>query len=89
MKISLPGIRKSKAPKKAVAGFDQAKWIRGFSIAAIAIWIFYSFVVDLLPYEVSSVFQKWMPATTVNEALVWVICALGLNIVVGYAGYLI
>jgi branched-chain amino acid transport system permease protein len=29
-----------------------------------------------------------MPATTVNEALVWVICALGLNIVVGYAGLL-
>ena len=88
MKISLPGIRKGKASKKAVKGFDQAKWIRGFSIAAIVIWIFYSFVVDLLPYEVSSVFQKWMPATTVNEALVWVICALGLNIVVGYAGLL-
>jgi hypothetical protein len=39
MKISLPGIRKGKASKKAVTGFDQAKWIRGFSIAAILIWI--------------------------------------------------
>ena len=81
-------MRKSKASKKAVTGFDQAKWIRGFSIAAIVIWIFYSFVVDVLPYEVSSIFQKWMPATTVNEALVWVICALGLNIVVGKSGML-
>ena len=68
MKISLPRMRKNKSSKKAVTGFDQAKWIRGFSIAAIVIWIFYSFVVDVLPYEVSSIFQKWMPATTVNEA---------------------
>ena len=63
-------------------------WIRGFSIAALAIWVFYSFVVDVLPYEVASFFQKWLPASTVNESLVWVICALGLNIVVGYAGLL-
>ena len=52
MKISLPGIRKGKASKKAVTGFDQAKWIRGFSIAAICIWVFYSFVIDFLPYEI-------------------------------------
>jgi branched-chain amino acid transport system permease protein len=88
LKLSLPRIRKGKAAKKAVTGYDQAKWIRGFSIAAISIWVFYSFVIDILPYEVASIFQKWMPATTVNEALVWVICALGLNIVVGYAGLL-
>jgi len=56
MKISLPRMRKSKASKKAVTGFDQAKWIRGFSIAAMVIWIFYSFVVDVFPYEVSSIF---------------------------------
>ena len=78
----------SKGKKKSSKSFDQAKWVRGFSLAAILIYVFYAFVIDLLPYEVTSFFQKWMPATTVNEALVWVICALGLNIVVGYAGLL-
>jgi len=92
MKLS---IGRSKSPKqkntkktKSNKSFDQAKWIRGFTIAAVLIWVFYAFVVDLLPYEVASFFQKWFPASTVNESLVWVICALGLNIVVGYAGLL-
>ena len=89
MKLSLRRNQDSNTgSKKSGKSFDQAKWIRGFSLAAILIYIFYSFVVELLPYEVASFFQKWMPATTVNEALVWVICALGLNIVVGYAGLL-
>ena len=78
----------SKGKKEINNGFDQRKWIRGFTIAAVAIWIFYAFIVDLLPYVVADFFQKWLPATTVNESLVWVICALGLNIVVGYAGLL-
>lgn len=89
MKLSLRRNKDSNIKKnKSNKSFDQAKWIRGFSLAAILIYIFYSFVVELLPYEVASFFQKWMPATTVNESLVWVICALGLNIVVGYAGLL-
>jgi branched-chain amino acid transport system permease protein len=89
MKLSLRRNKDSNVNKKrSNKNFDQAKWIRGFSLAAILIYIFYSFVVELLPYEVASFFQKWMPATTVNESLVWVICALGLNIVVGYAGLL-
>ena len=32
--------------------------------------------------------KQWLPLTAVNEAVVWVICAVGLNIVVGYAGLL-
>jgi branched-chain amino acid transport system permease protein len=92
MKLSLRKSGKtdssSKNKKKNSKGFDQAKWVRGFSLAAILIYIFYAFLIDLLPYEVASFFQKWLPATTINEALVWVICALGLNIVVGYAGLL-
>ncbi len=89
MKLSLRRNKDSNIKKnKSNKSFDQAKWIRGFSLAAILIYIFYSFVVELLPYEIASFFQKWMPATTVNESLVWVICALGLNIVVGYAGLL-
>jgi branched-chain amino acid transport system permease protein len=88
MKLSLRRNKDSKKSAKVSKSFDQRKWIRGFTIAAVLIWVFYAFVVDQLPYEVASFFQKWMPASTVNESLVWVICALGLNIVVGYAGLL-
>ena len=88
MKLSLRRNKVSKQSAKSNKSFDQRKWIRGFTIAAVLIWVFYAFVVDQLPYEVASFFQKWMPASTVNESLVWVICALGLNIVVGYAGLL-
>ena len=88
MKLSLRRNKSSNKKAKSNKSFDQIKWVRGFSIAALLVWVFYSFVVDLLPYEVASFFQKWMPASTVNESLVWVICALGLNIVVGYAGLL-
>ena len=89
MKLSLRRDKDSKTKnKKSAKSFDQVKWIRGFTLAAVLIWVFYAFVVDVLPYEVASFFQKWMPASTVNESLVWVICALGLNIVVGYAGLL-
>lgn len=88
MKLSLRRNKDSKKSAKNNKSFDQKKWIRGFTIAAVLIWVFYAFVVDLLPYEVATFFQKWMPASTVNESLVWVICALGLNIVVGYAGLL-
>jgi len=89
MKIPTMKFKKPAKSKKSITkGFDQGKWIRGFTIAAVVIWIFYAFIVDILPYAVASFFQKWLPATTVNESLVWVICALGLNIVVGYAGLL-
>ena len=89
MKLSLRRNKHaSENKKKSAKGFDQVKWVRGFSLAALFIWVFYAFIVDVLPYEVASFFQKWLPASTVNESLVWVICALGLNIVVGYAGLL-
>jgi branched-chain amino acid transport system permease protein len=73
---------------KVQTAFNQAKWIRGFTIAAILIWAFYAFVLDKLPEPLPTFFQSWFPASSINESLVWVICALGLNIVVGYAGLL-
>jgi len=72
----------------AVKEHSQKKWAIGFLIAAILIYILYAFVVERVPYSVQSFLQTWLSATSLNEALVWVICALGLNIVVGYAGLL-
>jgi branched-chain amino acid transport system permease protein len=64
------------------------KWSLGFIIAAVGLWAFYKFALDNLPTQVQDFFKTWLPLTSVNEALVWMICAIGLNIVVGYAGLL-
>ncbi len=77
--------KNSNAPKK---GSSHKKWAIGFSIAAVVIWVFYTYIMYNLPDGPQTIFQNWLPPTTVNESLVWVICALGLNIVVGYAGLL-
>jgi branched-chain amino acid transport system permease protein len=77
-----------KGQKRAVKDHSQKKWAIGFLIVAAAVFVLYAFIADHLPYGVQDFLQIWFPATSVNEALVWVICALGLNIVVGYAGLL-
>ncbi len=77
--------RKSKPLKQSAS---HKKWTIGFLAVAVVIWVFYTYIMYNLPDGPQTVFQNWLPPTTVNEAMVWVICALGLNIVVGYAGLL-
>jgi branched-chain amino acid transport system permease protein len=55
---------------------------------AVVIYIFYTYVVPHTPDGFQNQIQTWFPPSALNEALVWVIAALGLNIVVGYAGLL-
>ena len=69
---------------------SNRKWIRGYSIAGFILFITYQFLIpwDGLPSGIYQVVNQWMPPSAVNESLVYVIMALGLNIVVGYAGLL-
>ncbi len=80
--------RKSKDSKTPKQSASHKKWTIGFLIAAACIWTFYTYIMFRLPDSLQTIFQTWLPPTTVNEAMVWVICAIGLNIVVGYAGLL-
>ena len=80
--------RAKKISKGAKPATSQRKWAFGFIAAAIFIWVFYTYVMIHLPDSLQTIVQTWFPPTALNEALVWVICALGLNIVVGYAGLL-
>ncbi len=64
------------------------RWSLGFLAAALGLWSFYTFALEVMPDHVQDLVRQWLPLTTVNEAVVWVICAVGLNIVVGYAGLL-
>jgi len=64
-------------------------WPLFFAALAIGAFIFY-YVLALgyLDPAVNDFVQHWFPLVSINEALVWVMAALGLNIVVGYAGLL-
>ncbi len=76
------------APSQKVVDRTNRRWALGFVIAALGLWAFYKFGLAQMPTGVQEQFQRWLPLTAVNEAIVWVVCAIGLNIVVGYAGLL-
>lgn len=59
-----------------------------FTVAAVTVFLFYQFIYPNLDIATKTVFRHWLSITAVNEALVFVVMALGLNIVVGYAGLL-
>ena len=69
---------------------SQRKWAIGFSIAAVVLFVTYQYLYPWmgLPQSIYDAITLWLPPSAINEALVYVICALGLNIVVGYAGLL-
>ena len=66
----------------------NAKWALGFLLGAIVVFVVYQWLLPNLNDNVNSFFNDWLPMSVVDECMVWVICALGLNIVVGYAGLL-
>jgi len=66
----------------------NVKWATGFVLAAIVVFVFYQYVFPNLGDSTRTTFRGWLPITSVNEAMIYVIFALGLNIVVGYAGLL-
>jgi branched-chain amino acid transport system permease protein len=59
-----------------------------FGGAAIALLLFYQYVLPHLPTSTQKNVGLWLPLGQVNTILVYIICAVGLNIVVGYAGLL-
>src|SRR5262245_16988803 len=76
-------------PKDRPSIVGRFSWPLGFVVAAVALLAFY--YMNVMGYFSDSVVtwtQTWLPLDTVNQALVWTMCALGLNIVVGYAGLL-
>ena len=87
MSVRTPEVVSS-APKSDLAANHTRKWALWFAGIAVAVWLFYVFAVPNLGAGPQTFIREWMPLGSINEALVWVICAVGLNIVVGYAGLL-
>jgi branched-chain amino acid transport system permease protein len=67
------------------------RWPLGLLIAAIVVFAYYyldTYFRGSVAPSVHDLMATWLPLQSINEALVYVMCALGLNIVVGYAGLL-
>jgi branched-chain amino acid transport system permease protein len=79
-----------KSNKLTTATKSNRKWIIGYSIVGLILFVVYQFLLpwEGLPVGIYDAIYRWMPPAAVNESLVYVIMALGLNIVVGYAGLL-
>ena len=63
-------------------------WPLGFVLVVAFLFYLYHNLMPQLQDNVVNGINNWLPVTTINESLVWVIMALGLNVVVGYAGLL-
>jgi branched-chain amino acid transport system permease protein len=59
-----------------------------FTLVAVLAFVFYQFVLDRLVAPVQTFVGDWLPMSTINQCLIWAMLAVGLNIVVGYAGLL-
>jgi branched-chain amino acid transport system permease protein len=69
-------------------GISRFMWPLGMVALVVLLFIFYNNVEPNLQDDVTSGINAWIPISTFNEAMVWIIMALGLNVVVGYAGLL-
>ncbi len=64
------------------------KWAIGLAIAALVLFLLYWKILPSAPADFSAFFRKWLSVSVASEMVLWVVFALGLNIVVGYAGLL-
>jgi branched-chain amino acid transport system permease protein len=70
------------------AWLSDNKWPLGYVVVILFLFLLYQAILPNLIDEVSGPVTAWLPVATINECLMWAIMALGLNVVVGYAGLL-
>jgi branched-chain amino acid transport system permease protein len=81
--MAVPGPKRPQS-----ADSTRLRWPLGFAIAAVVVVVFYGWILPFLMPGVRDWFQHWLPISEINVALIWAMSALGLNVVVGYAGLL-
>ncbi|HYP45719.1 MAG TPA: branched-chain amino acid ABC transporter permease [Propionibacteriaceae bacterium] len=77
-----PGTKRRRLPSSRVA------WPVGYVAVILFLFLLYQAILPNLIDEVADPIKSWLPVSTLNECLMWAIMALGLNVVVGYAGLL-
>ncbi len=81
-----PPALRPPAPKTSFV--SRFAWPLGFLALAIIVFAFNQWILPDTNSDFRSSFNDWLPLTAINEAVIWAIFALGLNIVVGYSGLL-
>ena len=72
----------------AQAASTNRKWAIGFTSVVAAVFLLNKFVIPNSPSQVQIFFNDWFSLTSLAEIMIWILMALGLNIIVGYAGLL-
>jgi branched-chain amino acid transport system permease protein len=91
MTTTTPVSPKSTPPAGTSNGTNWATgkaWPIGFTVAAVVVFVLYQWILPQAPGSVATFFQDWVPMSTINQCVIWATMAVGLNIVVGYAGLL-
>ncbi|QNK79761.1 branched-chain amino acid ABC transporter permease [Nakamurella sp. PAMC28650] len=70
------------------ARLGHYKWPSGYVIVIVGLFLLYQEILPQLNSTISGSVTSWLPVATVVQCLMWAIMALGLNVVVGYAGLL-
>jgi branched-chain amino acid transport system permease protein len=69
-------------------GKSRILWPIGYVVVIALLFVYYHNIYGNLTDSVKNGIDDWLPVSSILQAFVWVIMALGLNIVVGYAGLL-
>jgi branched-chain amino acid transport system permease protein len=80
--VATPEVGRSRA------SLERFKWPIGYVVVILFLFFLYQAILPSLVRSVSAPVLAWLPVATINECLMWAIMALGLNVVVGYAGLL-
>lgn len=78
----------AKAAPRRASRLDGMRWPIGYVVVIVFLFALYQFILPSLVDAVVVPVTSWLPVATINECLMWAIMALGLNVVVGYAGLL-
>lgn len=70
------------------SGPSNRKWAIGFTSVVAFFFIMNKFVLPETTGQVQKFFNAWFSLTSMAEVMIWIVMALGLNIIVGYAGLL-
>jgi len=82
---TLPAALKAPRQRRSIASLA---WPLSFTAAVILVFVFYRYWLPNIANSGERFVADWFPITTINLCVIWVIMAIGLNVVVGYAGLL-
>jgi len=78
----------SPAPTRRSNPLAGKGWPLGFLVLTLAVFTLFQWVLPNMSGPLPDFFDRWLPLSVVNQCIIWAIMAIGLNIVVGYAGLL-